>query len=124
MNAKYPLSFELAATAVKKFLPALEISIAGVLVDFGLDESSGQVVAAEILKGFYPLLNGGVDIHCAIRLSGEASEIRLWCDPPRDLTETCGILKRSNKLKAFTSLQDVGTSDNIKLKIKESETEK
>ena len=101
MTKSKPLVFELIVPAIEQLMPALEVSIAGVLCDFGYDCAGGEACAAEIVKGLQTTLkkcgfDNSARVHCNISLSsGKSSRIELFCDPPCNLHGLYGMLSRS-----------------------------
>lgn len=105
---KKPLAFEVSAPATDEFMPLIEVTVAGVLSDFGLGESSGNDFARELIRGLASALPKATNInkstlHCTISIDGIESCIKLWCDPPCDLNGLAGTINRSKKMKRWTA---------------------
>jgi hypothetical protein len=103
VNRDNIMKFELSAPATDKLIPAVEVSIAGVLSDFGLGEETAPMVAGEVIRGILASMpnapaDADTEVRCVINLNGDFGTLELSCNPPCNLQKAADAVKRNQTI--------------------------
>ena len=112
MSEEERLIFELEIPATKDYLSVLEVSVAGVMRDFGLQEGEGADIANALARCVVGSSSNGAKLYCQMEQTGACGAIKVRMKPRGKLKPVLAAL--SDSLPSLPSVSSVELADGAK----------